>query len=364
MKRLMASAFAVLLLFAAVLIVFRTFAQQRVIRRIAITSQEGINSLEKIRLGGTDQWILIRGWDRTKPLLLFLHGGPGFPQMPFARMNSGLEKEFVVVHWDQRNAGKSYPAPGGSMNVEQFEADAHELCRTLLQRFGAPKLFLVAHSWGSMIGALIAARHPELFYAYVGISQFANAPESEKLMYQFALETATNTSNSRAIRDLRKLGPPPYESMSDFETMKRWVAKFGKGDDSDISRWKFAHLALGSPVYSWADLARIPLGVRSSFNQLWRETFYKIDLFKQARRIDVPVYLISGRHDRLVTASAEMATRYFELLDAPNGKQQIWFENSGHWPHMDEPGKYRDVLIHTVLKQVPKESNSPPHLQR
>src|SRR5512132_1751373 len=65
--------------------------------------------LEKIRLGGVDQWILIRGRNRGNPLLLFLHGGPGMPAMYLAHaFQRELENSFTVVHWDRRGAGKSY----------------------------------------------------------------------------------------------------------------------------------------------------------------------------------------------------------------------------------------------------------------
>ncbi|MDD1763371.1 MAG: hypothetical protein LUQ70_01480, partial [Methanobacteriaceae archaeon] len=73
---------------------------------------EGVNSiasLEKIDLGGLKQTILIRGKDKNKPILLCLHGGPGMTLMPFAHITDRkLEEKFIVVHWDQRGAGKTY----------------------------------------------------------------------------------------------------------------------------------------------------------------------------------------------------------------------------------------------------------------
>jgi len=130
----------------------RAIWQHQTANRIRITSPTGIDSLEKIKLGGIDQWIQIRGHDRGKPILLFLHGGPGFPNMPFAHMHAELERAFVVVQWDQRAAGKSYSRfiPDDSMRIEQFISDAHELVQLLLHRFEAPKCYLVAHSWGSL----------------------------------------------------------------------------------------------------------------------------------------------------------------------------------------------------------------------
>lgn len=165
-----------------VLILLRLYAQHKVAREIRVTAPRGIHSIEKVKLGGLDQWIQIRGEDRSKPILLFLHGGPGFPQMPFSHLNAELEKEFVVVQWDQRGAGKPYSwsIPDKSMQVDQFVSDAHDLVQLLLQRFRAPKCYLVAHSWGSMFGVLTVARYPELFYAYVGIARSPVCPRRNR----------------------------------------------------------------------------------------------------------------------------------------------------------------------------------------
>ncbi len=108
-----------------------------------------IASLEKVTLGGMQQWILIRGQDSTNPVLLWLHGGPGAVQMPVARyFNGALEEDFIVVHWDQRGAGKSN-LPGfdeRTMTFQQFMNDGHELTQLLKQRFQHGKIYLVGHS--------------------------------------------------------------------------------------------------------------------------------------------------------------------------------------------------------------------------
>ncbi len=343
---------AIIALLMLALAAFRSYEQYQVAKRIPITSPNGIASLEKVRLGGVDQWIQIRGVDQSKPVLLFLHGGPGFPQMPFSHLNAELEKEFVVVQWDQRGAGKSYSwsIPDESMRVEQFVSDTRELSQLLLRRFQQPKCYLVAHSWGSLFGALVAARYPELFYAYVSIGQVASLPETQQVRYQFALDAATKENNQEAVSELTHIGRPPHESFDNCKIMEKWVNHYSAEENRPIPPSRFYRLAFASPAYSWLDLARIPLGFKYSFAHLWREIFYEVNLFKQAPRIEVPVYFLVGRYDSVVTA--DVAQKYFEALEAPRGKQLIWFERSGHWPHFTESEKYRDVLFNRVLRET------------
>lgn len=346
-KRIVMTLILLLASFVIALLALRAFWQQQAAVRIRIGSHVGIDSLEKIKLGGVDQWILIRGWNRNNPVLLLMHGGPGFPCMPFAHVAAELEKHFVVVHWDQRGAGKSYSPsiPNSSMNMKQFVADTLELTDLLRARFNQPRIFIGAHSWGSMIAALAVAQAPDRFSAYFAISQAANAPESERMMYRWALDQAAAEGNEKATAELKQLGIPPYEQFADYYKMTDWIAHFSGKEHSPISRSRFVRLVLESPFYSWADLVRIPLGYRYSFSELWREAFYKTDLLKQAPRLEVPVFFFVGRHDHTAIASAAMAERYFNVLDAPRGKRLIWFEQSGHWPQLEEPQRFQAELI-------------------
>ena len=329
------------------IVALRAVWQRRIAREIKITSQTGVDSLEKVQLGGVDQWILIRGWQRDAPVLLMMHGGPGFPCMPFAHVAADLEKHFVVVHWDQRGAGKSYSPsiPDSSMNMKQFVADTLELADALRARFNQPRILIGAHSWGSMIAALAVEQAPDRFSAYIAISQAANAPESERMMYRWALEKAATAGNEKAATELKQLGMPPYERFADYYKMTDWIGHFSAEQHSPMSRSRFVRLVFESPFYSWADLVRIPLGYRFSFSQLWREAFYKTDLLKQAPRLDVPVFFFLGAHDHTAIASAAMAEQYFNALDAPRGKRLIWFEHSGHWPQLEEPQRFQQEVI-------------------
>ncbi|MEP6808980.1 MAG: alpha/beta hydrolase [Chthoniobacterales bacterium] len=333
----------------------RAAAQYRTATRTRVASPDAINSVEKIHLGGVDQWLHIRARNHSLPVLLFLHGGPGFSEMPFDHVNAELAEDFIVVQWDQRGTGKSYrpSLDAKTLTVDRIVADALELTDSLRARFGQRKILLVGHSWGTIIGLRAAARHPELFHAYVGISQVADPPESERMMYRETLARAEQSGASEGEAALRAIGLPPYRSVEDYQTMNRWIHHFNDAEYREMSPARFGALAFASPVYSWLDFFRLWRGFRFSFAHLWREAF-ATNFPAQIPHLDLPVYFFLGRHDHTSTVSAEMAEKYWEMLDAPQGKELVWFENSGHWPQLNEPQKYR-AQLRAIARTIPHE---------
>ena len=151
-----------------------------------ILTANGVERLEKVRIGGIDQWVSIRGVDRRNPVLLYIHGGPGYVSIPMSWwFTRGLEEYFTVVQWDQRATGKTYlltdPAKiAPTLTRERMIADTEEMAAWARKEFGKDKLFALGHSWGSFLGLQLAERHPEWLYAYIGVCQLIDGPESER----------------------------------------------------------------------------------------------------------------------------------------------------------------------------------------
>lgn len=166
----------------------------------------GVDRQVQVTLNGAAQTLLIRSADIHQPILLFLHGGPGFSAMPFSRsLEKQLPENFTLVHWDQRGTGKSFE-PGAApeaLTLEQLYADTEALIRWLVARFGQHKVLLVGQSWGSILGLETARRHPELLWGYIGISQIVNAVAGEKLTYAYALKEARQRHNEQALQESR-----------------------------------------------------------------------------------------------------------------------------------------------------------------
>ncbi len=357
-RRIFLSALAILLLLAGGALLARAFAQAQTAAAVRLAVPTGIDDLTPVELGGLPQWISIRGRDRGKPVLLFLHGGPGFPQLPFVENNALLEQEFVVVQWDERGTGKTFdPAtPTASMNLAQLVADAHQLTQTLRSRFGGRPIFLCAHSFGTLVGALLVQQHPEDFRAYVGISQIGEMIRAETQLYDFALDYAGKNGETKSAQELRALGPPPHQGKEPLQRVEKSSHQFANDIFPQMRPNDILPRACLSPQYSLGDCLRLLRGVRFSSENLWREA-YRTSLFERVPRPEVPVYFLAGRHDYAVTAT--VAHDYFEALVAPRGKQFIWFEKSSHFPNFEEPEKFREVMT-----KIARDTDQPPRAGR
>jgi len=304
-----------------------------------------IAEIHYLRLGGLNQWAMIRGENVANPLLIMLHGGPGFPEMRLLRFfNAPLEKDFTVIYWEQRGTGKSFdrkiPAP--SMTVEQFISDLDELIEAMRERFGKDKIAIYGHSWGSALGVLYAERFPHKVAAFVGAGQVGNWPASELRCYEFLLAEAERHGNRKALRELRAIGPPPHTGQRQM-VQGKWQTRF-LGMVRGMSLWKLSRILLGGPESSVFDLLNILRGTLFSTYTMWEEVS-ALNLIKAVPVLAMPVFFFIGRHDHVIAPETSVA--YFDMLSAPS-KKLIWFEESAHEPSFEEPAKFNAAMVELV----------------
>src|SRR6266511_850889 len=134
-------------------------------------------------------------------------------------------------------------------------------------------------------------------------------PSSYNNAYDFALSTPRQRSNRRPTRH--------------FETVR-------------------------SPDYSVADVIRAVRGITATQAALLPE-LATTDLVRTMPRLDVPIVMAQGRLDQV--APGEAAQRFHDSLTAPS-KQLVWFERSAHTPHLEEPDKFRDLLMNVRASQL------------
>ena len=170
-----------------------------------------INESKMLDINNTKQFVMIRGESANNPVLLHLHGGPGVSEIGGLRKyNRDLEKDFTVVYWDQRNAGKSYAAnfPVSEIKVSKYVEDVNVLAKYLKKRLNVNKILLIGHSWGSRLGVLAVQKYPEHFSALVTTGQEVAAADGELQSYEYTLAKAKEFKVDSIVQQLQFIGPP------------------------------------------------------------------------------------------------------------------------------------------------------------
>jgi pimeloyl-ACP methyl ester carboxylesterase len=327
-------------------------AQETMMTTEEVPKIHGIETLEPVTLGGLQQWILIRGDDTSNPVLLWLHGGPGSPTLPLAHQYDGeLLEYFTVVHWDQRGAGKSFDAElsPDTMKIENFVSDTVELANLLRARFRQEKIYLVGHSWGSVLGALTAARTPELFHAFVGAGQAVNIPEAQVVAYEQLLEQARASTNQQALDELTTIGTPPWSDQQANITYATWVNHFG-GVMRGVTGQDLDKTVASSPYYTAEDREKWQQGQGFSAQAMIAELM-QVNLIDEVKTLEVPVYIFSGKHD--LNSPGSLAQRWLDGLEAPS-KELVIFENSAHFLMWEENEQFNQEMLR-VREETPEQ---------
>jgi pimeloyl-ACP methyl ester carboxylesterase len=274
------------------------------------------------------------------------------------KLDAELIKYFTVVHWDQRGAGKSYNSdiPVKSMTIDRLVEDCNELIEYLRNRFNTQKVFIVAHSSGSVIGIKTAHKYPEKIYAYVGVGQIINDYEQTKVSYDFIVEEAKRSGDVKIQNAIEEIGPPPYDTAEKLNKMQNYIFRLG-GVIHDNGNKQIGGLLLSfltSPEYSLSEGFEnlMMKGYYFSVSAMWDE-IKNIDITKEIQSIEVPVYFFEGKYD--MATPTILVENYFQSLNAEKGKKLIVFENSAHMPMVEEKERYEDLLINLVLKERQKK---------
>lgn len=281
-----------------------------------------INRSEAVEIGGIKQWVKFQGEDDHAPVLLFLHGGPGNSVISYAdRFTTELQKQFVVVHWDQRESGQTVvlnksPQP---LSVSLFINDTIELINFLRARFAQDKIYLIGHSWGGYLGLRVAIEKPELLHAYLAMSPMINQLESERLSLKVLLDKAVSENDNEALMELKSV-EIPFKNAEQLFYHRKWLSKLMKSTlptQSKVERWADTWLAL--------------------FNDASKTSFAEI-----APELNCPVYFLIGSNDFQTHHS--LAESYYEKVLCKE-KKLYWFSDSAHNPHLTETAKFQNIII-------------------
>jgi pimeloyl-ACP methyl ester carboxylesterase len=336
---------------------YRAWRQHQSAEALAIRTPNGIDEGLFVRVGGIDQWITIRGQDRSNPVLLFLHGGPGSAFVP-GLFSREWEKHFTMVLWDQRGAGRTYirnPKSAQGLTIDRMAQDGIEVAEVVRQRLHKRKIVLMGASWGSVLGITMAKERPDLFSVYIGAANVTDPPRMDAYAVQALMAQAKARGDAKALKTLADLGPPPWPAKK--MRAERGVLFSYAPDQERNVQGPMLDTFLTAPNLSPADLFSYIRGAMGSQDALMPQ----VEAWKAERLgqdFELPLVFVQGTGD--LQTPTPVVQAYFDGLTAPS-KTMILVPGGGHTASISSQDFVLSRLLATARPiAVAADAASPP----
>ena len=323
--------------------------------RMGIDTPNGIDEAFYATVNGREEYVTIRGHDRANPVVLVVHGGPGFGHAPMARDFWAYEKTYTLIQWDQPGAGRSFRRAGNTipadLSVEDIVDDGIAVAELVRERLGVGRLILLGQSWGTAVGIQMAKKRPDLFVAYVGSGQMTSIPEQSRWSYEHGMSRARETGNAEAIEILEEIGQWPYRNIDDWRTV-RLLQRELDGEAPPLANLIPAFFAPGHSILDAISYCRAAIASRNHFiGENVDGPEIGMDLPRDFTSFEVPIFMFQGDEDW--KTPAELAKRYFDLISAPQ-KVYVPMAGEGHGVMFFKPEEFIALMDRYVRPLVPR----------
>ena len=323
--------------------------------KVKIDTDTGIQEGTYIKIGGIDQYVQIRGEDRNNPVILWLHGGPGFP---LTYLNyyyqTDLEKDYTIVCWEQRGCGRTYyrNENNDKMNIKQMLADTDEIIDYLRECFGQEKIIIIGQSWGTVLGMNYIQVHPEKVVAYIGVGQVTNFSQGKIYAAECAIKKAIENGNNKdadlleyGIEQLTATDNIKKLNVKSLEEMITISMKYLKCS-GEMSGFEQIFSAITSPEMSWNDakwflFASNTQNIISSQSNLVDYMYFQFDVMDFTNEYDIPICFIQGDSDWITPT--DMVADYYSTVSSKQ-KEMIIINNAGNTSFLDNPKQFCNAV--------------------
>jgi pimeloyl-ACP methyl ester carboxylesterase len=307
-----------------------------------LKGKDSISIFEKVKINNAELWVLTRTENKNKPLLLIVAGFPGGGESLAYHRLKKLESEFIVVNFEQRGAGKSYSKSltDDDLSLEILADDINDLTLYLKNVHSKAKIFLAAHSFGSLLAFKAIDKEPQHYFSLTLIAPVVDPIQNDVVLYNHLLELTKSNGDDETFELLKKIGTPPHRTLSDFSSLRNSAGKYKMIIYNDDARGKLFNLQ-SLRLYTIADFLKLRDSVPFYFRNLVEDVSV-FDTYKELPGFEIPLHFIVGRHD--MNTPYFLAQHYYDFVDSP-GKSYTEFQESAHFPHYEEPDRFFTEML-------------------
>jgi pimeloyl-ACP methyl ester carboxylesterase len=278
------------------------------------------------------------------PPLLVVQHGPGFPilhEVEKFQRRLQLERDYLVVYWEQRGCGNASPDDAQGVSLAQQVADLQAVLAWIADRTGQ-RVLLFAISLGATISLLAAAREGARVKAVVANSPDLHTRAGDAAVDAFLQEHVRRAGTRRLRRTLTKLGPPPYLDPRSFQRRATLLTNFGT-----IERGRTFTASLRETLISMVRVYGVLGTVRALRNMNIVQArmladVAELDLLTDPPQLAVPVHFVFGEQDALTAAF--MSSTLPGVIGGPC-TTAVRVPDAGHLVHFDQPDLVRSIVM-------------------
>jgi pimeloyl-ACP methyl ester carboxylesterase len=338
------------------IIAYRAFWHHRLTHEWQITTPNGIDVARFVNVGGREEWITIRGEDRSNPPILFLHGGPSEANSPLVSLFRPFEKDFVFAQWDQPGAGMTYMRAGKDqpkLTLDSMADDGIAVAERVSRIAHRQKVILIGQDWGGLLGLKMIEKRPDLFQAFVGTGQVVSWLGEQQPQYEYTKNRAAAAHDQATLDGLNKLGPPPYRSLAAYRRFGEYFERYKPLQDQQSEQMLRIAL-LRSPRLTFPEVFKWVKALRTGEEQL-TPVLMNTDLRNGPNKFAVPIYFIQGADDIITPTS--LVSGYLAGVQAP-AKRVDTVPGAAHMVMWQHPTEFISLLKQD-LQSIPVTGTKP-----
>lgn len=272
--------------------------------------------------------------------LLYLHGGPGASCLDFVNQAKALSEKMKVIIFDQLGVLRSEAIAEDEDYSMEYQIEMIEEMRKL---FGIDKWSILGHSYGGMLAVLYAYNYPNSIHKVILDCPSLCYEDSAKSIAEYMREHIHGLHNESASALCEKMISTDYQGSPEFVydliSLLQYV--------TDMKLRNYLH-GVSYEEYQQS------MNTSGITNEMWAKAnlhlkkllsegsvFVTNNFLPLIQKTAMPILLINGKYD---PACTKYQIEYI-LNNAPNATQAV-FENSGHFPRIEEADRYTDTVLH------------------